>query len=54
MAEAKLKPIFDDAQWRLLSLQFDRARSLENLLTTNGFVPDGVPTVVAPAAATNK
>jgi hypothetical protein len=43
LPEPKIKPILDDAQWRLLSVQFDRARGLEQFLRTNGFVPDDAP-----------
>ena len=38
--EAKLKPIFDAPQWRLLSRQFAQARAMEQWLKTNGVLPD--------------
>ena len=38
--EAKLKPIFDAPQWRLLSRQFVQARGMEQWLKTNGVLPD--------------
>jgi hypothetical protein len=41
--EAKLRPIFDDLQWRLLSRQFRYARRLEFQLKNNGFVPGEEP-----------
>ena len=41
--EAKLRPIFDDAQWRLLRLQLLRARSMEPSLKVNGYIPDDAP-----------
>jgi hypothetical protein len=38
--EAKLKPIFDVPQWRLLSRQFDQAKRMEPWLKSNGVIPD--------------
>ena len=38
--EAKLKPIFDVPQWRLLSRQFAQARGMEQWLKTNGVLGD--------------
>jgi hypothetical protein len=40
LPEAKLKPIFDAPQWRLLSRQFAQARGMEQWLKTNGVLPD--------------
>jgi hypothetical protein len=37
--EGKLKPIFDDAQWRALRQQFRQARGMEAFLQKNGFLP---------------
>jgi hypothetical protein len=37
--EAKLKPIFDDAQWRALSNVMRSAKAMEQHLKTQGFVP---------------
>jgi hypothetical protein len=37
--EAKLKPIFDDLQWRLLNQQLAQARGLGMWLKQNGFIP---------------
>lgn len=38
--EVKLKPVFDDLQWRTLNRQLAQARGLEMWLKQNGFVPD--------------
>jgi hypothetical protein len=38
--EAKLRPIFDDAQWKKVRRQMDQTRGLEPFLRTNGFLPD--------------
>jgi len=38
--EAKVKPIFDEVQWRLLSRQLAQAKGLGMWLKQNGFVPD--------------
>lgn len=40
LPEAKIKPIFDAPQWRLLSRQFVQARGMEQWLKTNGFIQD--------------
>jgi hypothetical protein len=37
--EKKLKPIFDDAQWRSLSNAFRNARGFEQIIKSQGFVP---------------
>jgi hypothetical protein len=39
LPEAKVKPIFDDVQYRSLRRQLDQARGLEAWLKQNGFVP---------------
>jgi hypothetical protein len=41
LPEEKLKPIFDASQWRLLGGRFDRAKSLERILVTEGYLPGG-------------
>jgi len=40
LPEAKVKPMFDNPQWRLLSRQFVQARGMEQWLRTNGILPD--------------
>ena len=40
LPEAKLKPVFDAPQWRLLSRQFAQARAMEQWLKTNGVIAD--------------
>jgi hypothetical protein len=40
LPEAKIRPIFDDAQWRLLSRQFAQAKAMERNLKDNGYVPE--------------
>jgi hypothetical protein len=37
--EQKLRPIFDDAQWRAVNEMFRRARGMEVHLRTQGFIP---------------
>ncbi len=37
--EARLKPIFDDDQWQVLSRQFQEVRGMEQTLTDGGFIP---------------
>ncbi|MEN6495393.1 MAG: hypothetical protein ABFD16_14025 [Thermoguttaceae bacterium] len=39
LGENKLKAIFDDAQWRVLSPLLTQARQMETYLRTEGFVP---------------
>ena len=41
LPEAKLKPIFDAPQWRLLSRQFAQGRAMEHWLKTNGVLALG-------------
>jgi hypothetical protein len=43
LPQAKVKPIFDDLQWRLLSRQLDQARGMEWWLKQNGFLLDEAP-----------
>jgi hypothetical protein len=64
--EAKIKPIFDAPQWRLLSRQFIQARGMEQWLKANGILPDdekdgekaatldAVPAIPLMRAATSK
>ena len=51
LPEAKVKPIFEDVQYRSLRRQLDQARGLEMWLKQNGFVPDEEP---APKAGAPK
>ena len=37
--EAKLKPLFDDGQWRVLKQQLTQMRGMEQFLKQNGFLP---------------
>lgn len=39
LAEAKLRPIFDDDQWRKVRRQMDQVKGMEAYLRTNGFLP---------------
>ena len=39
MPEAKLRPIFDDLQWRVLQREFAVARAQGRWLRNGGFVP---------------
>ena len=51
--EAKIKPVFEDIQWRFLKRQLDQGRGMAMFLKQNGFVPDdepGRPAVPTPAA----
>jgi hypothetical protein len=40
--EAKIRPIFDDAQWKKVRRQMDGVKGLETYLKTNGFLPDEI------------
>jgi hypothetical protein len=40
IAEDRLKPIFDDVQWRLLSMQLNQARGMQQWLKNNGMIED--------------
>jgi hypothetical protein len=39
LPEAKLRPIFDDRQWRVLSERFAEAKQMEQAMRDNGYVP---------------
>ncbi len=39
LEEAKLRPIFDDAQWQSLKRSLDQSRGMEQFLRRNGFLP---------------
>jgi hypothetical protein len=43
LPESKLRPIFDDNQWRALRREFDNAKRLENMLRDNGYLPEDRP-----------
>jgi hypothetical protein len=43
LPEAKVKPIFEDVQYRALKQQLDQARGLGMWLKQNGFIPAGEP-----------
>ena len=45
--EDKLKPVFDDRQWRTLTRHFEKVRGLEPFLKSNGLLPDGAPGAAA-------
>jgi hypothetical protein len=49
LPEAKLKPVFDAPQWRLLSRQFAQARGMEQWLKTNGVIADDEKQLEEPA-----
>lgn len=49
--EAKLRAVFEDAQWRFLQRQLEQGRPLETFLKQNGFVPGDEPEAKAGAAA---
>ncbi len=57
LPEAKVKPIFDAAQWRLLSRQFNNAQMMEQWLRQNQLIAGGVKgaannaVAIQPAAA---
>jgi len=55
LPEAKIKPLFDDGQWRTLSRQFQQALRLEPTLVAGGYLPAGTvvsePPPVPPARA---
>jgi hypothetical protein len=41
LPEARLRPIFNDAQWRRLGKRFDRVKWMEGLLVEEGYLADG-------------
>jgi hypothetical protein len=43
LPEPRLRPIFDDAQWRSLQRHFLQAKSLERVLTAQDLLPDAAP-----------
>ena len=49
--EAKVKPVFDEVQWRTLNRQLAQARGLGIWLKQNGFVPDEVSKEMRPNGA---
>ena len=50
LPEAKLKPIFDDAQWNRLRGHFDRARRIEKSLIEKGYLHQGQSKPARPKA----
>jgi hypothetical protein len=40
LPEAKLRPIFDDAQWLALGRRFDQVRALKSILVSSGYLPE--------------
>lgn len=40
LPEETLRPIFDDAQWKVLNKQFAQSKSLEQFLRSNGYLDD--------------
>jgi hypothetical protein len=40
LPEDRFKPIFDEAQWRLITQYLEQAKSMEFFLDRNGYVPD--------------
>jgi hypothetical protein len=52
LPDTKLRPIFDDDQWRKVRRQFDQVKGMESYLRTNGFLPgdekDGAVTIEKP------
>jgi hypothetical protein len=43
LPEARIKPIFDESQWRLLRVEFDRVHLYERFLIEQGYFPDCGP-----------
>jgi hypothetical protein len=43
LPEAKLRPIFDDAQWRVLSRQLTQVKGQEYMIKSNGYIPADEP-----------
>jgi hypothetical protein len=41
--EAKIKPVFEDFQWKYLKRQLDQGRGMEMFLKQNGFLADEAP-----------
>ncbi len=42
LPEEKLKPLFDDVQWELLTRQFKSALNMEPVLFSMGVIPEGI------------
>ena len=51
LPEERLKPIFDEVQWRVLSQQFNQVRQVEPHLKKIGVLPDAAPPVAQPKPA---
>ena len=51
--EQKLKPIFDDAQWRVIKQHFAQAQGMEPFLKNNGYLA-GLDANAKPAAPANQ
>ena len=45
--EAKIRPIFDDTRWRLLSRQLQQSRGMEPFLKANGYLGEAEPARVS-------
>lgn len=46
--EARLKPVFDEIQWKYLRRQLDQGRGMAMFLKQNGFIPDEKSVKAAP------
>ena len=53
LPEAKLKPLFDDTQWKLLNRQFTQVKGMEPFLKQNGYLEE-LPGDAAKDEAGNK
>jgi hypothetical protein len=51
LPEEKLKPIFDNTQWRSLAPYFTQSQRLADFLKTGGYLPEGVGSSPTPKAA---
>jgi hypothetical protein len=52
--EAKIRPIFDEARWKLLIPQFQQARGMEAFLKTQGFLDEPEPAATFKPIETKK
>ncbi len=52
--EAKIRPIFDEARWKLLKVQFQQARAFEQFLQGQGFLDDPEPAATFKPANTKR
>jgi hypothetical protein len=52
--ETKLRPIFDDTRWRLLTRQLQQSRGMEPFLKANGFLGEADPARVSKPGETRK